>query len=131
MSSLSIKSHNRSITSCTCFMHFPCFNTRMAKSGKNPESQQILTPFSITFLNSTSCKVCFANRYKFADLLTHSLVTEAHSAGFSFAKEKETAIGLDEGRTCTIFPSAAHFTGVLRLCTRLMQFVLYLCKKEF
>lgn len=24
MSSLSIKSHNRSITSCTCFMHFPC-----------------------------------------------------------------------------------------------------------
>lgn len=26
MSSLSIKSHNRSITSCTCFMHFPCLN---------------------------------------------------------------------------------------------------------
>lgn len=26
MSSLSIKSHNLSITSCTCFMHFPCLN---------------------------------------------------------------------------------------------------------
>lgn len=26
MSSLSMKSHNLSITSCTCFMHFPCSN---------------------------------------------------------------------------------------------------------
>lgn len=50
------------------------------------------------------------------DLVTHALVTEAHSAGFSFAKEKETAIGLDEGRAGAMFSPAAHFTGVLRLC---------------
>lgn len=31
MSSLSIKSHSLSITSCTCFMHFPCFNSQIKK----------------------------------------------------------------------------------------------------
>lgn len=50
------------------------------------------------------------------DLVTHALVTEAHSAGFSFAEEKKIAAGLDEGRAGAIFPPAAHFTGVLRLC---------------
>lgn len=44
---------------------------------------------------------------------THASVTEAHSAWFSFAKEKEVAIFLDEGRADAISP-AADFTGVLR-----------------
>lgn len=50
------------------------------------------------------------------DLVTHGPVTEAHSAGFSFAKEKETAIGLEERRASAIFSPAAHFTGVLCSC---------------
>lgn len=50
------------------------------------------------------------------DLMTYALVTEAHSAGFSFTEEKETAVGLDEGKAGAIFPPAAHFTRVLRLC---------------
>lgn len=44
---------------------------------------------------------------------THAFVTEAHSAWFSFAEEKEVAIFLDEGRADAISP-AADFTGVLR-----------------
>lgn len=48
--------------------------------------------------------------------MTHAPVTEAHGAGFAFAQEKETSIGLDEGGAGAIAPSAAHFTGVLRLC---------------
>lgn len=47
-------------------------------------------------------------------LMTHAPVTEAHGARFPFAKEKETAIGLDEGRADSIFSPAAHFTGVIR-----------------
>lgn len=50
------------------------------------------------------------------DLVTHALIAEAHSAGFSFAKEKKTAIGLDKGRAGATFSPAAHFTGVLCLC---------------
>ena len=50
------------------------------------------------------------------DLSTYALVTKAHSAGFAFAKEKETAIILDEGRAGAILSPAAHFTRVLRLC---------------
>lgn len=48
-------------------------------------------------------------------LVTHTLITEAHSAGFSFAKEKETAIALDKGRAFAIFSPAAYFAGVLSL----------------
>lgn len=52
------------------------------------------------------------------DLLTHASVAESHSAGFAFAKEKETAIGLNEGRADAIFSPAAHFTGVVRICNQ-------------
>lgn len=51
-------------------------------------------------------------------MVTHALVTEAHGAGFSFAKVEEAAVGLDEGRAGAVFSSAAHFTGVLRRCKK-------------
>lgn len=47
--------------------------------------------------------------------VTHTPITETHSAGFSFAEEKETAIALHKGRTFTIFSPAANFAGVLSL----------------
>ena len=46
--------------------------------------------------------------------MTHALVTEAHSARFSFAKVKEAAVDLDERGAEAIFSPAAHFTGVFR-----------------
>lgn len=55
-------------------------------------------------------------------MVTHILVTEAHSAGFSFAKEKETAVGLNEGGAGAIFSSAADFTGILRFCKHKTSF---------
>lgn len=33
MSNLSMKSHSLSITSCTCFMHFPCLDERDLKKN--------------------------------------------------------------------------------------------------
>lgn len=45
--------------------------------------------------------------------MTYTLITEAHSAWFSFTKVKVTAIGLDEGRAFAIFSSTADFTRVL------------------
>lgn len=58
--------------------------------------------------------------------MTHAFATEAHSAGFSFAKVKEAAIGLDERRAGAITSPAADLTGVLRLCKNERRFpVLY------
>lgn len=52
---------------------------------------------------------------------THALVAEAHGAGFAFAEEKKTAIVQDEGSAGAVFPPAAHFTGVLRLCQEMRR----------
>lgn len=59
-------------------------------------------------------------------LVTHVLITEAHSAGFSFAKEKETVIALDEGRAFSIFTPAAHFTGVFSLWKQKIRIYIYI-----
>lgn len=45
---------------------------------------------------------------------THSLDTEAHSAGLPFAEVQETPVGLDKRGAGAIVLSAADFTGVLR-----------------
>lgn len=45
MSSLSIKSHNRSITSCTCFIHFPCDNKGTLTLSKSINPLQCLLHF--------------------------------------------------------------------------------------
>lgn len=103
MSSLSMKSHNRSITSWTCFMHFPCW-----KMIRRCQISQYLR---------------FLNRGTEANQPTHALVAEAHGAGFAFAEEEKTAIVQDERSAGSIFSPAAHFTGVLRLCKELTWLV--------
>lgn len=43
MSSLSMKSHSRSMTSCTCFIHFPCRDTTRVTSRSEPAETDELT----------------------------------------------------------------------------------------
>lgn len=50
MSSLSMKSHNLSITSCTCFMHFPCWDGWV--SGDDAEKDNTKTVLKRWDLNS-------------------------------------------------------------------------------
>lgn len=103
MSSLSMKSHNRSITSWTCFMHFPCW--KMIRQCQISHYLQ------------------FLSRGTEANQPTHALVAEAHGAGFAFAEEEKIAIAQDERSAGAIFSPAAHFTGVLRLCKELTWLV--------
>ena len=60
MSSLSIKSHNRSITSCTCFMHFPCDDKRNITLSKQIKqiykSVAVFVTFSIYVLDCLDLK---------------------------------------------------------------------------
>lgn len=65
----------------------------------------------------------FLNRGPEVNQPTHALVAEAHGAGFAFAEEEKTAIVQDERSAGAIFPPAAHFTGVLRLCKELTWLV--------
>ena len=80
-------------------MHFPCFRKRAITSRHNGKLQ-----FAVWFQRTEVSSG------------THALVTEAHGAGFAFAQKEKTAIVQDEGSTGAIFCSAAHFTGVVRLC---------------
>lgn len=106
MSSLSIKSHKRSITSCTCFMHFPCLRKGVTVSLHNWNLQ-----FTVCFQRTD---VRWA---------TYALVAEAHGAGFAFAEEKKTAIVQEERSAGAICSPAAHFTGVFRLCKEIHRYV--------
>lgn len=100
MSRLSMKSHSLSITSCTCFMHFPCSNG--GASGEDVRRGP----------GKQTAKI----RRRSGGTWTYALVAEAHGARFPFAQGEEAAVGLDEWRAGAVFPFAAHFAGVLRLC---------------
>lgn len=96
MSSLSIKSHKRSMTSWTCFMHLPW----------NEHHHSIYKKTLWNLINDYCQNI--------DKQCTHGPVTEANGTGFAFAEVKIWPFTI-KGSAQPVFFSTAHFTWVFSL----------------